>query len=157
MKRIPLTRGKFAIVDDEDYEWLMQWKWYASLNRGLWYAARQEQKGVNPKYSCILMHRELLKPPNGFEIDHHNNNSLDNRRFNLRICTHSNNLGNQKPQTGGSSKYKGVSWHKKNQKWRAQIGKKRHSLGYFDNEIDAAKAYDKAAKELFGEFANVNF
>lgn len=154
MKKIPLTHGKFAIVDDEDYEWLNQYKWCAVKIRNTYYAMRAE-KGEH-----IAMHREILGlvKGDGKQTDHRNHNGLDNWRCNMRVCTHSQNQHNQRKQNG-TSKYKGVSWYKRDKKWRVciQINERRICIGYFDNEIDAAKAYDTKAKELFGEFAYCNF
>jgi hypothetical protein len=105
------------------------------------------------------MHRYIMKVPKGLVCDHINHNGLDNRKSNLRICTRQQNTYNQRSQKGGSSKYKGVDWNKRQKKWRARIYYKRkfYYLGYFDNEVDAAKSYDKKAKEFFKEFACPNF
>lgn len=156
-KLIPLTQGKFAIVDDEDYEWLNQWKWCAFINEsGQCYAARGTRR--NHQRKTILMHRLIMNATKGQIIDHKNHNSSDNRRANLRICTHQQNDRNRR-KVFGSSKFKGVSWKKSNSCWCAyiKINGKHKSLGFFHNEIDAAKAYDVKAKELFGEFAKTNF
>lgn len=154
MKRIPLTQGKFAIVDDELFEWLNQWKWCAHKNRNTYYAERGGK-------GHIQMHREILGLTygDGKLSDHINHNGLDNRQSNIRICTNAENLQNQRPQKDKTSKYKGVRWSKVAEKWRAYIkkNKKWSCLGYFANEIDAAKAYNRKAKELFGEFACPNF
>jgi len=105
------------------------------------------------------MHREIMNAPKGLDVDHIDGNGLNNRKSNLRLCTHAENVHNSRPMRNGSSKYKGVCWHKTYKKWYSSIGKtgKRFYLGRFDNEIDAALAYDKKAKELFGEFAYLNF
>lgn len=168
MKKIPLTRGKYALVDDADFEWLNQWKWCAQKSRHTYYAVRVKSKGL--KQIQIFMHKLILNPPDGLKTDHINHSGLDNRRQNLRVCTLAENQWNQrlrKEMGEYKSEYKGVSWNK-GQKykggrykggWRARIGidKKQMYLGYFQSEIDAAKAYDKKAKELFGEFAETNF
>ena len=148
MKKIKLSRGKYTIVDDEDFEWLNRWKWsYNSLG----YA----RMGQN--YKTILMHRLIMNTPHGMETDHINGNGLDNRRSNLRICTRSQNKMNTCLSSKNTSGYKGVCWNKNSKKWRAEIEyKKSICLGYFDNKIDAAKAYNQKAKELFGEFAKLN-
>lgn len=151
MKTIPLTQGKFAIVDDEDYEWLMQWKWYAHKNGNNNYMAARRKK-----YKAILMHRTIMDAPSDKQVDHFDHNKLNNQRTNLRLCTNSQNCQNRISQRG-SSQYKGVRWNKN--RWMARIGinGKLIYLGLFINEVKAAKAYDKAAKESFGEFAYLNF
>lgn len=156
-KAIPLTQGKYAIVDSDDYDFLMQWKWY--YNSG--YAIRTQYFGlINGKENrkAILMHRLILNTPDGFETDHINGDQLDNRRCNLRICTHALNMWNQKPREGCASKYKGVSWHKANKNWRAyiQANGKFKSLGSFENAVDAALSYNEAAILYYGEFARLN-
>ena len=106
------------------------------------------------------MHREILNLTlgNKLRVDHKNCNGLDNQKQNLRFATKSQNGMNQKIRMG-TSKYKGVSWHKNRNKWAVWIcnNGKRQYLGYFTNEVDAAQAYDRKAKELFGEYARLNF
>ena len=156
MKEIPLSKGKVAIVDNEDFEWLNQWKWHC-LSPG--YAARHNRICEwHGKRKMVLMHREVLHTPEGMCTDHINGDKLDNRHENLRICDHSKNGANAKARNGKSG-YRGVCWHKQRKKWTASIrfNYKTNYLGLFVNLIDAAKAYDKKAKELFGEFANLNF
>lgn len=153
-KEIPLTQGKVALVDDADYEWLSQWKW-AFNGR---YAYRHPM--INRKYHHKMMHRELIQPPPGMQVDHINGNTLDNRRSNLRICTPEQNSGNRRKSRGAiTSVYKGVWFERSTQRWGTgvQRGKCRYPLGYYDTEIEAAYAYDAGAREVFGEFAKVNF
>jgi hypothetical protein len=152
-KLIPLTRGKFAIVDAEYYDRLNQYKWHAQKGGQTYYARRQE------KGKLIIMHRLITNAPKGLFVDHRNHNGLDNRRENLRLCTRLQNARNRLPRRQGISKYKGVTWNKRRKKFIAAIslGGKKQYLGAFDSEIDAAKAYDKKARELFGEFAYLNF
>jgi len=157
MREIPLTQGKVAIVDDEDYEYLNQFKWTAGLMHNIWYAVCHIH--VNGKDKTIYMHTVILGTPKGMQSDHKNGDGLDNRRENLRICTHTQNLHNQRKQIGPtSSRFKGVSWNNKRRRWAAQISPYRQHivLGFFNFEIDAAKAYNKAAIEHFGEFARLN-
>jgi hypothetical protein len=154
IRYIPLTRGKFAIVDTADYEELAQHKWLASGddNRGF-YAARRARDKV------LLMHRVIMDPPEGAVVDHIDHNSLNNRRSNLRLCTQKENSRNAVPNRRGTSRFKGVYFLKRTGKWIATInynGKTMH-LGSFDDEIEAAKTYDRKAHELFGEFAYLNF
>ena len=153
MKHIPLTQGKFAIVDDELYEWLIQWDWYAWWSGYNWYVRRSAEFGEKK-----FMHREILKAKKGEVTDHINNNSFDNRQCNIRICTNQQNIMNSRPSIH-SSIYKGVYWHKKANKWSAQIraNGKRNYLGLFIKEKDAAIAYDRAAIEYFKEYAWLNF
>lgn len=167
MKRIPLTQGKSALVNNKRYTKLVKNEWYAYFHHGTWYAVRNSPQNHH-KRNTIWMHREILglKVGDGKKSDHKNHNGLDNRDCNLRICTNSENAQNMKPRKH-SSKYKGVHWHKgkisKNKRgngfWTADIcpNYKLIHLGVFKNEIKAAKAYDKKAKELFGEFACLNF
>lgn len=153
-KMIPLTRGKFALVDDEDFDWLSQWKWH--IHTG--YAARVLPKFLG-KRKVIWMHREIAKTPDGMDTDHINLNKLDNRRENLRACSHSENKRNQGPQSNNASGRRGVHFNKWDRKWQARIkanGKNIH-LGSFDSADEAALAYDAAARKYFGEFANLNF
>lgn len=150
MAEIPLTQGRIAIVDDEDYDWLMEWRW---LVNSWGYVARSIHRGQT------LMHRLILNAPAGTDVDHINSNRLDNRRCNLRLASRAQNNRNRKSQDGTFSKYKGVGWRKDVKKWRAQItvNYKNIHLGYFDTEIEAAKAYDVAAHEHFADFAYLNF
>ena len=159
MKQIPLTQGKYAIVDNADYEWLNQWKWCAEKIGNIYYAVRTIK--INGKNIPQLMHRLILGliKGDGKLTDHHNHNGLDNRLENLRICNNSQNHHNQLPQKDCISKYKGVGWFKRDKKWCARIcmNRKHYHIGYFDTETKAAKAYDKKALELFGEYACINF
>ncbi len=150
LKIIPLNNGRFAIVNAADYEKLMQHKWFVKISPE--YAVRKE------KGKTIYMHNEIMEPPSGYIVDHIDHRSLNNSRSNLRLATKSQNCCNQKKKGGRTSKYKGV-YRDKRGHWRAKINfdGKTICLGRYKNEIDAAKAYDKAAKELHGEFAVLNF
>jgi len=153
MRRIGLTQGYFAIVDDGDYAWLMRWKWHVVIGPHHVYAMRHSRP-VKGKRHHILMHRVICKTPVGMDTDHINGNSLDNRRQNIRIATRSQNMHNRKPNKRGVSKFKGVHWHKQHRKWCAviQINKKRHHIGLFRDERVAALAYEATAKKAFKQF-----
>ena len=149
VKQIPLGEGFYAYVDAADYEWLSRWTWH--LQNG--YAVRWEKRKV------IFMHREILKPPKGKMGDHMNANRLDNTRANLRICSRPENARNKSKPHGTSSRFRGVSYRKDCGRWYARIrfeGSLIH-LGSVADEEEAARAYDRKAVELFGEFARLNF
>jgi len=158
--KIPLTYGQFAKIDPEDYIWLVQFKWYCQKNSRNCYAARsiRSVKRKN-KRTMIFMHRLIMNTPKNRFCDHINHNGLDNRRANLRNCTHKQNCANSRPHLDSISKYKGVSWSRQLKKWSAyiKINDKSRNLGYFESEVEAARAYDRAAKEFHGRFANLNF
>ncbi len=167
MKEIPLTLGYFAIVDDEDFDWLNQWGWYVNKHRnGVFYAHRQyrnpaiKNKKGHAKQVYIAMHRIIMSVTKKVDIDHINHNGLDNRKANLRICTHSQNLQNQRrlKKNKSFSKYKGVRRTGQG-KWKVEICYENTHiyLGCFACEVAAAKTYDKVASIIFGEFAHLNF
>lgn len=157
MKEIPLTQGKVAIVDDDMYDYLSQWKWYARKDGKNWYAQRND--GIKPFRKLVLMHREITNAPNGMDVDHWNRNGLDNRRENLRVCTRTENSRNAGLRITNKSGYKGVCWNKQHRVYDAHIrvdGKFLY-LGSFSDSREAARAYDAAAKKHYGEFAWLNF
>ena len=161
MKEIPITQGKVALVDDEDFVFLNSFKWTATRGKrkngqDCFYAYRSEKKGG--KWRPILMHRIILDAKKGQLVDHRNHDCLDNRRSNLRLATQSQVHANRKISFG-SSKYKGVSWFDRTGKWVVyiRIQGKQKNVGYFETEEEAARAYDAKARELFGEFARLNF
>lgn len=155
MKEIPLGQGKVTIVDDEDYEELARHNWRAvpRIDGKGWYVGRNASIGGG-KYQKVYMHRTILDAKPKQVSDHINGDGLDNRRANLRLCTHAENHANQRKKDGASSRFKGVTWSKKQKKWVARI---HISLGAYDNEEEAARAYDAKMKELYGEHARVNF
>jgi hypothetical protein len=158
MKIIPLTQGKNAIVDDDDYEWLSQWKWHAAKIRNVFYVARKIR--VDGVVKTILMHREISKPPTGMQIDHINGDPLDNRRENLRICTNTDNQRNRPIHKDNISGFKGVRPRRgNNNKYEAYIfhNGKQIYLGKYEDINLAAQAYDNAAKFYHGGFASLNF
>jgi hypothetical protein len=163
MKTVPLygpkAAGRVALVDDEDYELVMQYHWNvretARVRRadGPYATARFMRKG---KVTYLLMHKLITEWPGTDHIDH---DGLNNQRSNLRPATRSQNGANRRPVLGHSSQYKGVRWYPPRSNWCARIrcqGKLYH-LGYFADEADAARAYDTAAREMFGEYASPNF
>ena len=157
---IPLTKGKFAIVDKGDGIRLSLVKWGCNRQKNQTYAMHTYRVGY--KTGFVLMHRVIIHAMPGDMVDHINGNGLDNRKCNLRICTSSQNNYNSKPKkniVGRTSKYKGVSWVERTKGWKANICKNgiRIHLGYYKREMDAAYSYDLAARKLFGQFAYVNF
>lgn len=151
-REIALTKGKVTIVDESDYDWLNQWKWYY-MTAG--YAARTQNRKL------IYMHRLILGTPQGLITDHIDMDGLNNRRQNLRVCNKSQNGFNRNPRNepNKSSKYKGVTWSKLINKWYARIYDSRgicRNLGSFTTETEAALAYNEAALKYHGEFARLN-
>jgi hypothetical protein len=150
VKRIPVTGGLYAYVDAADYEELSRHRW-CWLSCG--YAGRYE------KGKRILMHRQIMNPPKGKVVDHISRNRTDNTRANLRNVTQAENCRNRGKHHGTSSQYLGVFYHKPTRKWLASIsiGGKRIHLGRFDDEVEAARAYDRAAVMYFGDLCVLNF
>jgi hypothetical protein len=160
VKLIPLTQGQFALVDDEDFERLSQFSWHAEWmkNSRSWRAVRNSSRDTSGRHRPILMHREVLNAKPGEFVDHRFHNTLDNRKSELRKCTKSQNAMNQRLLPRSTSGFKGVTWARNEQKWAARVklhGKTQHQ-GYFLTALDAARAYDKAAIMLFGDFALTN-
>lgn len=157
MKKIQLTRGQIALVDDGDFEYLNQFKWCTHQSREQPYAARHTP-WCDGKRKYILMHREIMNPPINMQVDHKNRDTLDNRRGNLRICTNRENSMNSARYINNACGFKGVILDKSCAKWRARItigGKKIH-LGMFGDLRKAALAYNNAAIKYFGKFARLN-
>ena len=156
-KEIQLSQGKVAIVDDEDFDYLNQFKWHVFNNNGKFYARRRFLLS-NGNISKILMHRFIMKPNKDMVIDHLDGNPLNNQKTNLRICTQSENNKNRNLNINNRSGFKGVYWFEKIKKWRTHIrnNKKIIYLGCHINIIDAARAYNEAALKYHGEFANLN-
>jgi HNH endonuclease/AP2 domain len=153
---IPLTQNQNATVDAEDFDRLSTWDWHARYEpRGEKFYA--QRKGPAPEYKIILMHREILGCDDTHEPDHRNGNSLDNRKSNLRTSTHAQNIRNKRLGRDNTSGFIGA-WKSKG-RWASGIthDRQRFYLGYFDSALEAAMAYDAAAKKLHGEFARLNF
>jgi hypothetical protein len=156
MKIIELTQGRHAIVDDEDYLLISEFKWH--VRNG--YVATNLR--IKERQVPLYLHRLLLGliPGDGMEADHRSGDHFDNRRENLRIATPAQNQYNQQIQIRlKSSRFKGVHWNRKSKAWRVQIRfkGKQIRIGYFPREDAAAHAYDEVAMKLFGEFAKLNF
>lgn len=156
MKEIKLTMNKIALVDDEDFKAVNKYKWQASrAPRGDYFYATGlvgEPNNLKP----VKMHNFIMRKRKGYEIDHINNNGLDNRRENLRYCTPAQNSANRRPKKGCSSIYKGVfkRTDSKHIKWRVNVGKK--FVMTCNTEGDAAMVYNYLAKKKYGEFAYLN-
>ena len=152
VRRIPLTRGKFALVDAGDYYRLVKFPWAANKGGNTFYAARTHNS------KKLMMHRVIMNPPSHLFVDHIDHNGLNNCKSNLRLCTPAQNRYNLISKKG-NSKYKGVHWKRSRKKWAAaiQLNRKIYHIGHFTDEIAAARAYDERARELHGEFACLNF
>lgn len=155
MKKIKLTQGKYALIDNEDFELVSQYKWMLD-NNGYATTWKYIPKYKNNRFTA--MHKIILRYNKKLRCDHKNENKLDNRKSNLRICTHGQNLQNRNKPINNISGYKGVDFSKNLKKYRARIciNYKIIHLGYFKTAKEAGISYNKAAKKLHGEFANTN-
>lgn len=146
-------------VDDSDFDYLNQFKWTARKNKNNFYATRMDYT-LAENGRPVQMHREILGVTDSkIPVDHRDHDGLNNQRYNLRESSHSENASNIRSHKQSTSKYLGVSYDKIRNKWALRISKKGKVLiaKRFDSEIEAAKAYDIAAKEIHGDFANLNF
>ncbi len=152
VRYLSLGDGKSVLVDAADFEWLSRYKWRTTGGTKGYVHTRIKGKSV-------YIHRLIMNPPPGKVVDHINGNVWDNRRRNLRVCTRAQNSRNSVGRSGTSSLFKGVTWDRRARKWVAIIvhGGKGLRLGSFDDEVEAARAYDRKARELFGAYAYLNF
>lgn len=157
VQKVPLTGGKYAIVDDEDHGWISRYKWQFG---GGGYPMRGVNLG-NRNFITVYMHRLIMRAGPSEQVDHIDGNTLDNRRSNLRRASHTQNARNsvKRRSRAHTSRFKGVCWVKSQGRWRAYItvDRRRIHLGRYFDEEQAARAYDRAAVEHFGEFARLNF
>ena len=178
MIRIPLTQGKVTTIDDEDWDLVKDYKWHSSKKGDAFYATSRKVDpnggsifekhkgklyGAYPKRITIQMSRVIMNAKPDQMVDHKDQDTLNNCRYNLRFCDYAQNRYNSKKQTTygskkSSSKYKGVSWHKRRKNWQATIIRdyEHIHLGCFNSEEEAAIAYNHAAKLYSGQFANLN-
>lgn len=155
---IPLTRGKVALVDDEDAPTVLALRWFAlpTNHPDVWYAGRNERR-PDGKMRLVYLHTFLLHSGDGLTVDHRNGDGLDNQRQNLRECRHGQNMRNRRRHRNNTSGFKGVV--RQGRGWGAKIMCERRDywLGSFGTAEEAARAYDEAARRLHGEFARTNF
>jgi len=159
-RRIALTQGRFAIVEQEGYYALSRFKWTLLNCHRRQYAIRSVWDERERKNRHIFMHRLVMSPPDDMYVDHINGDGLDNRRANLRVVSRLHNCWNRRKQaTPSSSRFKGVTKRKGSKKWKACIrfDKRLIDLGLFEDEVEAGRAYDEAARRYYGEFAQLNF
>jgi hypothetical protein len=156
-KKLPLGKGLFAIVDDDtDFYWLNQWRWQCAKINNKLYVFRSRRHNHLGYSNRAYLHRIIMRiEDTRLVVDHIDGNPLNNVKSNLRIVTTTENNRNTSSHKNSTSEYLGVSWDKTKSKWLVRI--QGIYVGRFSNEVDAAKAYDKKAKEIFGRFANLNF
>ena|SRR5665213_446172 len=156
--KVKLSNGMVALIDKSDWEKVKHLTW--GFGYGCSYkTGYTPYVGANKKTGgSILLHRFIMDTPKGLHTDHINGDHLDNRRKNLRICTPAENQFNSRKHKTQTSKYKGVSWYKRDACWRAYVNFSRRQihLGYFADEVAAARVYNEKAKEIYGDFAYLN-
>lgn len=161
MIEVQLTKNKVALIDDEDGPRVLPFKWTSLHIRrkgaDIWYARRNIRPKGQPQRAEYL-HRVILNAPSDKQVDHKNGDGLDCRRNNLRLATSSNNQHNRARRHSSNSGFKGVEIARSGRAIaRICCRYKRMVLGTFNTPEEAARAYDAKAKELFGEFARLNF
>ena len=159
MKKIKLSQGFETLVDDEDYKYLKKMKWYVLIQpNGRKYAIANGWDFIKHKRFSIRMHRVITKATKGKDVDHLNSNGLDNRKCNLRLCSRSENLGRKRVFIKKTSKFRGISYDKNRDKWKARIrfNKKQVFIGRFSSENEAAEAYNYKSASLSKEYAILN-
>ena len=153
MINIPLTHGRFALIDDEDYKKASKWRWRVIQNRYV------EGRRLTNQKENIRLHRLILDAPKDMDVDHIDYDGFNNQKSNLRLCTTAQNIQRQRPQTRSkTSRHRGVFWDKSRNRWTAKVRKcgKDILIGRFKTEIEAVKIWNEKAKELFGEYAYIN-
>lgn len=158
MRVIQLTQGQHTVVADDVYAWASKFEWYAKKDGRTFYAVRNIRL-PDGRQANVYLHREIMKVSKGEEVDHQDGDGLHNLPENLRTCSRLENTQNRSIRRDNTSGFKGVSFDRVKGKWsaRIQIAGQPIFLGLFDQAIDAAKEYDRAALAGFGEFAKTNF
>jgi hypothetical protein len=157
---LPLTQGLYSFVDESLYDEALVWNWHAiEGSNGIMYGVRHRMADERGSGRDLFLHQWIMGVSSAGQVDHINHNGLDNRRSNLRLCTHQQNMGNTRLKSCNTSGYKGVSRVSGSVKWMAKINDhgKQTYLGSSYDPVEAARLYDAAAKRVFGEFAWLNF
>lgn len=146
-REIHLTQGYVTVVDEADFDYLSQWNWSVTVNG---YAQRSYKNLTTGKKGIMYLHRQIMMPPDGMDVDHINRNRLDNRRSNLRICNRAINLLNKGPEPSNTSGYRGVYLDKRNGRWRVRMkwqGRYK-TFGGYDTALEASNVYEAKRQEI---------